>query len=413
MYGFQRSKIRFNFQWLPAYVWQRVAGIFTTTANPLHLMIAIADHFEPSMTHDGQYADLCEQERRLRHWCHDYPKMAGEWLDNDDYPLRHTYFYPAEQYHSDLISMLAEHCRDGWGEIEIHLHHGVKEPDTAENTRRTLVEFRDRLASHGCLSRSQGRKEPSYAFVHGNWALANSANGRACGVDNEMEILATTGCYADFTLPSAPHPSQVAKINSLYECALPLNRRAPHRRGHDLVSGQAPKIFPLIVQGPLMLDFSRVSRETYFPRIENAEITAKNPPTMDRLQLWKRAAITVAGRPDWLFIKLHCHGLDPREQGAMSGTPMSNFLEALINTADDHGHKLHFVTAREMVNIILAACDGHDDNPGEYRDYRLKLTGSRETKKPSNVALVQENKNNRRHSEKDAIRNCKAPTLQL
>jgi len=33
---------------------------------------------------------------------------------------------------------------------------------------------------------------------------------------------------------------------------------------------------------------------------------------------------------------------------------------------------LHFVSAREMVNIILAACDGREGNPGDYRDYRLK-----------------------------------------
>jgi hypothetical protein len=33
---------------------------------------------------------------------------------------------------------------------------------------------------------------------------------------------------------------------------------------------------------------------------------------------------------------------------------------------------LHFVTAREMTNILLAACDGRDGNPGSYRDYRLK-----------------------------------------
>jgi hypothetical protein len=26
-----------------------------------------------------------------------------------------------------------------------------------------------------------------------------------------------------------------------------------------------------------------------------------------------------------------------------------------------------------MVNIIWAACDGHEGNPGDYRDYRLKL----------------------------------------
>ena len=33
---------------------------------------------------------------------------------------------------------------------------------------------------------------------------------------------------------------------------------------------------------------------------------------------------------------------------------------------------LHFVSAREMVNIMLAACDGREGNPGEYRDYRFK-----------------------------------------
>lgn len=399
----QLHKMWSNIDWLPTYIWQRATRNPLTPESPLHLIIAIADHFEPSMTHDSRYADLREQERRLNEWCRNYPRMAEPWLDADGYPLRHTYFYPAEQYNRDLVAMLADHCRQGWGEIEIHLHHGLEWPDTAENTRHVLLGFRDHLAAHGCLSRFDGLDGPRYAFVHGNWALANSAGGRSCGVDREMEILAETGCYADFTLPSAPHPAQVAKINSLYECALPINRRAPHRRGRDLVSGRTPEIFPLMVQGPLMLDFSGAGRSTIFPRIENAELTAKIPPDMHRLQLWKQAGITVAGRPNWLFIKLHCHGLDPREQAAMSGTPMSNFLQELIDTADDHGHKLHFVTAREMVNIILAACSGHGDNPGEYRDYRLKLAGSREARKPSNVVFVQENKNNGSQSAKDAI----------
>ena len=63
-----------------------------------------------------------------------------------------------------------------------------------------------------------GRKgDPMYAFVHGNLALANSAGGKYCGVDNEMAILRDTGCYADFTLPSAPDETQVAVINQIYE----------------------------------------------------------------------------------------------------------------------------------------------------------------------------------------------------
>jgi hypothetical protein len=370
----QLQKIWSNIGWLPAYIWQRATRNRGTATSPLHLIIAIADHFEPSMTHESRYADLREQERRLIAWCRNYPRMAGPWVDSDGYCLRHTYFYPAEQYNRDLVALLVEHCHDGWGEIEVHLHHGINEPDSAENTKRVLLEFRDYLAAQGCLARLDEEERPRYAFVHGSWALANSAGGRFCGVDEEMEILAQTGCYADFTLPSAPNPAQVAKINSLYECTLPLDEAIPHRRGRNLVRGRRPEVFPLMVQGPLMLDFSRLAKKTYFPRVENGEITAKNPPTLDRLQLWNRAAITVGGRPDWLFIKLHCHGVDPREQAAMTGSAVSDFLRDLMAITTDSGCKVHFTTAREMVNLILAACDGRNGDPGQYRNYRLKPT---------------------------------------
>ena len=318
-----------------------------------------------------------EQERRLELWCREYPRLADTWRDSDGRPFVHTYFYPAEQYDRHLIQRLAEHCLAGWGEIEIHLHHGIPAPDTAENTRRQLVEFRDKLASdHGCLSYVNGLGSPKYAFVHGNFALANSAGGRFCGVDDEVQVLADTGCYADLTLPAAPfHPAQIAKINALYECALPLGQRAPHRRGRDLERGRSPQVLPLIIQGPLMPNF--------FPSgagkagIENGAITRRNPLSLSRLRLWKRAAISVQGRPDWLFIKLHCHSMDPTQQDAVVGGPMREFLRELVEGAEQRGEILHFVSAREMVNMILAACDGREGNPGEFRDYWLKRTRTR------------------------------------
>src|SRR5207245_6468838 len=84
------------------------------------------------------------------------------------------------------------------------------------------------------------------------------------------------------------------------------------------------------------------------------------------------ANISVSGRPDWLFIKLHCHGMDPLQQEAVLGTPMRQFLCDLVKGAQERGETLHFVSAREMVNMVLAACDGREGNPGQYRDYRLK-----------------------------------------
>jgi hypothetical protein len=368
------QKLSYLGRWLPTYAWQR----FTRhrPAGKTHLIFALADHFEPGIVpEDGlARAPYPEQERRLERWCREYPIRFGRYLDVDGRPFVHSYFYPAEQYDQGLIARLADHCRAGWGEIEIHLHHGVLAPDSAENTRRQLFDFRDRLAGeHGCLCYENNSAEPRYAFVHGNFALANSNHGRDCGVDNEMQILAETGCYADMTLPTGTfHGAQTGKINSIYECALPLTGRSPHRKGIDLTRGTAPRSLPLIVQGPLMLDFHSRRGSRRFVRIDNAALTGPNPASIARLNRWKRAAISVQGRPDWIFIKLHCHGMDFRHEEAMLGSAMQNFLREVTSETEQRNEILHFTSAREMVNIMLAACDGKEGNPGNYRDYRLK-----------------------------------------
>ena len=362
---------------LPAATWR---ALNPPVRGPVHLILALADHFEPSIDpEDGRkFVPRSEQERRLESWVREYPKIVDGWRDHDGHPLVHTYFYPAEQYDQGLLEMLADHSHAGWGEVEVHLHHGIPHPDTAENTRQLLTEFRDRLAfRHRCLAVEEGSTRPGYAFVHGNFALANSAAGRFCGVDSEMQILAETGCYADLTMPGAHwDPAQTEKINSVYECALPLDQAAPHRKGHDLVVGRMPKIFPLMVQGPLVTDFQRTLRSAR-PILDNGAFTRAMPPTMHRLSLWKQAQVRVLGRPDWLFIKLHCHSMDPTQKDAVIGDSFRNFLAALIGGAADRKETLHFVAAREMANILLAACDGREGDPGDYRDYRFKRLASR------------------------------------
>jgi hypothetical protein len=341
----------------------------------VHLILGLADHFEPAIDPtDGQKrAPRLQQEQRVQSWCREYPRMAERYRDHEGRPFVHTYFYPAEQYDEGLIELLAELCHSGWGELEVHLHHGRPRPDTAENTRRLLTEIRDLFAyRHHCLAVEEGSDQPRYAFVHGDFSLANCAGGLFCGVDSEMKILAETGCYADFTFPAALfHPAQIARINSLYECTLPLEQRAPQRRGKDLRVGRKPHILPLIVEGPLLFDFKRSFRSGR-AAVESAAITRGRGMTLERLSAWKQARIHVQGRPDWLFIKLHCHGMDPTQNEEMVGAPMRKFLQELVEGARERNETLHFVTAREMTNIILAACDGKEGNPGEYRDYRFK-----------------------------------------
>ncbi|HEX8817045.1 MAG TPA: hypothetical protein VF753_16230 [Terriglobales bacterium] len=389
------DKLRGTLPWMPAYGWQWLSRS-VRRVRPHHLIISLADHFEPAILPEtgGERAARRLQEQRLESWCNRYPHAVADWPDHDGRSFRHTYFYPAEQYDKGLLDVLADHCRDGWGEIEIHLHHGVKGSDTPERTRKILEQFRDALVRHGCLSEMDGQGGPRYAFVHGNFALANSRQGLYCGVDSEIQILAETGCFADFTLPSAPNPSQIAKINALYECTWPLTRRAAHREGRDLRAGRYSPVFPLIIQGPLMLDFSMNSHHWPLPTVENSALTSLNPPSMARLRLWMKAGITVEGCPDWLFIKLHCHGMDPRDEQAMLGEPLRRFLRNLRDdSCKGQKYRYHFVTAREMANMVLAACDGCEGNPNEYRDYRLRLISrSKSEVKGEDVCTVQASK---------------------
>lgn len=363
-------RLRYSARCLPSYLWQRL--IRRNVRGHVHVIVAMADHFEPSsMPGPGAgYAPRGVQQERLDAWCSEYPGNFASFRDSDGRHFTHTYFYPAEQYDRGLVAQLADLCHSGWGEIEIHLHH---EAATADGTRDQIVAFRDALAlEHGCLAYEEGDSRPKYAFVHGNFALANCAGGFGCGVDNEMQILKETGCYVDLTFPtSAFHPAQIAKINSLYECALPLGERAPQRRGRKLQVGHAVTKLPFILQGPLMLEFDTSSRR--WGRIDNGSLTGLRPPSLRRWELWKKAAITVSGRPDWIFIKLHTHGMDPTQTDAVLRAPMQAFLKELIDGAQDRHETLHFVSAREMANIIFAACDGREGNPADYRDYRYRL----------------------------------------
>ena len=362
-------------KWLPGLIARRATRL-GAPGGPAHVMVAIADHYEPAYLPRLLRYPTSEREQlaRVEGWCRGYRETADKLRDANGFPLVHTYFLPAEDWYPAVVERLAEFAQSGYGEIEVQLHHGIWEPDTAERTRATIEEFRDLLVAHGCLSRWDGAGPARYGFVHGNWALANSNGGRYCGVDNEMQILAETGCYGDFTMPSAPDPSQVGKTNSIYECTLPFGERAPHRTGRDLAVGRPPERLPVIVQGPLALSFQRDGgARRLYPRIESGEIASRLRPSVQRAEAWREAGVSVAGRPDWVFVKLHCHGLGEESWASLIGPERAELVAALGASAARRGDTLHFVSAREMVNIALAACDGREGSPSDYRDYRLRL----------------------------------------
>jgi len=338
-----------------------------------HIIFTVANHFEPSWSESG-LLDLDAQRRRLD----DYHKLARKTgaaiLDADGTKFRHTNFYPAEQSDRRILEKMAEMQSEGLGEVEIHLHHGVEKPDTANNLRKVLSEFRDCLAEeHRLLSRFENGGQPKYAFVHGNLALGNSCGGRFCGVDEEMQILQETGCYVDMTLPSAPDESQVPIFNQIYECGLPLTEKVPHRAGRRIrVFGKQPQL-PLIFTGPLIFNWTRRIRGVPVPRLDDGALVDNQPLDLARLNRWLSANITVGNRPEWIFVKLYCHGFFDRDQSACIGEKAVKFFNETIENGEKTGdYKVYFASAREAFNMVSAAIDGSEGSPGEYRNYRLK-----------------------------------------
>jgi hypothetical protein len=372
------QKLAWSLPWLARYPLWRAAEALRrlsdkSESGPQQIMLMVANHFEPGWSDRGERVDWDTQLLRLERWCEQARSIGDAVRDHEGAAFRHTLFYPGEEYHAPLLDRMAELQREGFGDVEVHLHHGVERPDTAENLRRVLTDFRDLLAEeHGCLSRMNGVGPPMYAFVHGNLALANSAGGRYCGVDSEMQILLETGCYADFTLPSAPDQSQVPRLNDIYQCGHRLTEARPHRSGPSVRRGVEARL-PLIFTGPLVFDWRRRVKGLPVPRLDDGALAANYLPELIRFEHWRDAHIGVRGRPDWIFIKLYCHGFFPQDESAMIGEAMQRFLENLLELAERSGSfKLHFTTAREAFNIALAAIDGRDGEPGQYRDYRLR-----------------------------------------
>lgn len=349
--------------WLGAYVRRKKRP---SHSGPTHIMFCFVDHFEPRWFD----ADYETEVRRVDRWAEDYPQLARKHRDADGLHPKHCFYYPEEEYRKEHLDKIETLCREGFGEIEIHLHH---DDDTEAGLREKLSRFSRTLhQTHGALPVWPDSDELAWGFVHGDWALDNSEeDGSNCGINNELIILREEGCYADFTLPSAPSATQTAKINAIYYAKDDPDKPKSHNQGRNVSVGGKPWGDLMIIQGPLMLNWKN-RKWGLLPRIENADIRASFPPTPDRVSLWVKAGIHVQGKPDWLFIKVHTHGTQERDMDALLGSPVDEMFSELENRYNDgENYILHYVSTREMYNIVKAAEKGLTGNPNDHRDYIL------------------------------------------
>lgn len=330
------------------------------------VMLAVCDHFEPF-----HHTDKAGAMRRMEVWHEKLTPLVAAGCDHDGAGPKHTFFYPVEQYDADVIESLAALCKLTCNEVEVHLHH---DQDTAQNLVASLAQGLRDLRHHGLLGDGPEGK-PTFAFIHGNWALDHSdPAGHGCGVTGELALLKQAGCFADMTMPSAPHPTQTPVVNQLYYAQNKPGGCAHHQgvRVSAGSHGTAPlrllQDHLLLVQGALTLDFSK-RKWGVLPRVENSDLGPRNPPTVARMQQWLDCRISVAGAESWAFIKLHTHGAPEFGHRSNLGDERRRFHADIEKLALDRGFRLHYVSAREMVNILHAAEDGHVGDAGAWRDY--------------------------------------------
>jgi hypothetical protein len=328
------------------------------------LFLCIADHFEPQVGHPTPAV----ARARLEDWLRRYPTVATRHRDADGRPPAHSFFYPWDEYEAEEFRHLSQLCAQGWGEIELHLHH---QDDTDASLRRKLREALQTYRQQGALSTGPDGRT-AFGFIHGNWALDNSRceGGRNyCGVNNELTVLQEEGCYADLTFPSWQHMSQPRKTNRIYYAIDDPLRPKSHDTGQNAQAGRSRADGLLMIQGPLVpyLEPRRLR-----PAMDDGDLASYRRYAPERLDRWVRAGIHVQGRPDCVFIKLHCHGAADKNREVLLGED----LEALFSDAetrynDGVRYRLHYVTAREMFNVVKWVEAGEEGYSSAARDWLL------------------------------------------
>jgi hypothetical protein len=285
--------------WLVPYLKDRLRKNARST-KPKRIWVAITDHYEPM----GMGTSVDAAHGRVSQWRDKWPRIAEDApRDAAGQRPQYTFFYPQEEYRRDLLDRIAEIVHLGVGDVEVHLHHDNEQHDSFI---QKVTDYCRRLSeNHGLLHQENGRTV--FGFIHGNWALDNSRpDGKWCGLNGEIALLRDLGCYADFTMPSLPSPTQGRVVNQIYWCTNNSdNRSKSYNHGIEATVSGGRRGDLLMITGPLGVRFGG----RLMPRLETGEIAGYDMPTPSRIRQWFDLAPAIG---DDLFLKLYTHGAQER-----------------------------------------------------------------------------------------------------
>jgi hypothetical protein len=327
--------------WLAPYLktrWRKARR----RARPKRAWVVIADHFEPL----GMGASLETALGRVARWRDKWPRIAEEApRDAAGQRPQYSFFYPQEEYQREVLDGLAEMVALGVGDVEVHLHH---DNEQRESFIQKVTDYCRRLRNdHGLLRQQNGRTV--FGFIHGNWALDNSRpDGRWCGLNGEIALLRDLGCYADFTMPSAPSATQGRVVNQIYWCTnQPDNRPKSFDFGIEATIRGGSQGDLLMITGPLGVRFGK----RLMPRLETGEIAGYDLPAVSRVRQWFDLAPVIG---DDLFLKLYTHGAQERNLEPLLNEGLAKLYLWLAEEAEQRGIEIHWATAWQMYQAVDA-----------------------------------------------------------
>jgi len=346
--------------WLPSYLGSTLVKNLhpDKPEYPIHIIFYFVDHFEPG-----------GDKKVMEAWFKEYPKVVLKHKDADGRYPQHTWFYEGNAFILEEAIALRTLCSERFGEVELHFHHMR---DNSNSLREKLIKTLENFNNLGFLITTEQNSRVAFAFIHGNWALDNSGLKKHCGVNNELKLLSELGCFGDFTFPAIGHSSQPRKINSIYYAFDDTLKAKSYNDGLDVVVGKDTCGDLIIFGGSLSINW-KDWRHKIYPSIEDGNIDKSNPPTPLRIDHWISKGISIKGQPNWIFVKIFCHGAEASCLPILLGKELDDmytYLETKYN--DSKKFILHYATAREVYNIVKAAEAGKKGDPNDYRDYLIK-----------------------------------------
>ena len=289
--------------WVPGLIRSRMR----LRRRPRTAWVAICDHFEP-LWHG---ADAATADERVRTWRQAWPEIAARHHDSAGRPPQYTFFYPEEEYRPSLLEPLAELTRGGIADVEVHLHHDADTRDGFTREDRALHSHALQRTTGCCACATVG--SPSASSTATGPSTTPGRTGAGAASTTRSRCSRDFGCYADFTMPAAPDPSQAGPVNAIFDVTDDPDRPRSHERG-VLVKRGSPARDLTLITGPLGVTFGAPGR--WKPQLENGDLAHYRPPAPHRVGAWLSLAPRI---DDHAFIKLFAHGAQEKNAACLLG----------------------------------------------------------------------------------------------